>query len=111
MKNEHDVFVQGLRTAVLPDYNMMIRSISSAAQNQNEQQKPKQNDKELVELVYFFINRHSGHVTKRDINKVTGNEKLAAKAIELLRKEGKIKSIKGFGKHRIEYFYHDVAQL
>jgi hypothetical protein len=62
-----------------------------------------------VQWVYSIIQRESGKVTAKHLEKEIGNKYGVHYAITRLTKEGKIKRVRGFGPQRIEFFYLDVS--
>lgn len=62
-----------------------------------------------VQLVYSMIQKRSGELTAKLLEKEIGNKYVVHYAITRLTKEGKIKRVRGFGPNRIEFFYLDIA--
>lgn len=62
-----------------------------------------------VQLVYSMIQKHSGELTAKLLEKEIGNRYVVHYAITRLTKEGKIKRVRGFGPNRIEFFYLAIA--
>ena len=62
-----------------------------------------------VELVYSMIQKHSGELTSKLLEKEIGNKYVGHYAITRLTKDGRIKRVRGFGPNRIEFFYLDIG--
>lgn len=69
-------------------------------------QRVKNANRELIESVYSIIEKHSGQVTTRHIEKEVGVDIGTVRyAIKYLTKEGKIQRVKGLGTNKIEFYY------
>lgn len=71
-------------------YNQSIKSINRGS----------------IESVYSVIEKQSGQVTTRHIEKEVGLDiRTVRYAIKYLTKEGKIQRVKGLGTNKIEFYY------
>jgi predicted transcriptional regulator len=69
-------------------------------------QSVKNGNKEYIESVYSVIEKNSGQVTTRHIEKEVGLDIGTVRyAIKYLTKEGKIQRVKGLGINKIEFYY------
>jgi len=69
-------------------------------------QSVKNANRELIKSVYSVIEKQSGQVTTRHIEKEVGLDIGTVRyAIKYLTKEGKIQRVKGLGTHRVEFYY------
>ena len=69
-------------------------------------QKCKKRQPRVIESVYSIIEKQSGQVTTRHIEKEVGVDIGTVRyAIKYLTKEGKIQRVKGLGTHKIEFYY------
>lgn len=69
-------------------------------------QSVKNANRELIESVYSVIEKQSGQVTTRHIEKEVGLDIGTVRyAIKYLTKEGKIQRVKGLGTHKVEFYY------
>ena len=69
-------------------------------------QSVKNANRELIESVYSVIEKQSGQVTTRNIEKEVGLDIGTVRyAIKYLTKEGKIQRVKGLGTHKVEFYY------
>jgi predicted transcriptional regulator len=69
-------------------------------------QKVKNTNRESIESVYSIIEKQSGQVTTRQIEKQVGLDIGTVRyAIKYLTKEGKIQRVKGLGTNKIEFYY------
>ena len=69
-------------------------------------QSVKNANRELIKSVYSVIEKQSGQVTTRHIEKEVGLDIGTVRyAIKYLTKEGKIQRVKGLGTHKVEFYY------
>jgi predicted transcriptional regulator len=69
-------------------------------------QSIKNANRESIDSVYSIIEKRSGQVTTRHIEKEVGLDIGTVRyAIKYLTKEGKIQRVKGLGTHKIEFYY------
>ncbi len=69
-------------------------------------QSVKNANREPIESVYSVIEKQSGQVTTRHIEKEVGLDIGTVRyAIKYLTKEGKIQRVKGLGTHKVEFYY------
>jgi ribosomal protein S25 len=69
-------------------------------------QSVRNTSQESIDSVYSVIERQSGRVTTRHIEKQVGLDIGTVRyAIKYLTKEGKIQRVKGLGTHKIEFYY------
>jgi predicted transcriptional regulator len=69
-------------------------------------QNVKNVNQEAIESVYSVIEKQSGRVTTRHIEKELGLDiRTVRHAIKCLTKEGKIQRVKGLGTTKIEFYY------
>jgi predicted transcriptional regulator len=69
-------------------------------------QKGKKANRGSIESVYSVIQKQSGQVTTRHIEKEVGLDIGTVRyAIKYLTKEGKIQRVKGLGTDKIEFYY------
>lgn len=69
-------------------------------------QKVKNANRGSIESVYSVIEKQSGQVTTRHIEKEVGLDIGTVRyAIKYLTKEGKIQRVKGLGTNKIEFYY------
>lgn len=69
-------------------------------------QSVKNANRELIKTVYSVIEKQSGQVTTRHIEKEVGLDIGTVRyAIKYLTKEGKIQRVKGLGTHKVEFYY------
>jgi predicted transcriptional regulator len=69
-------------------------------------QSIKSTNRGSIESVYSVIEKQSGQVTTRHIEKEVGLDIGTVRyAIKYLTKEGKIQRVKGLGTNRIEFYY------
>ncbi len=69
-------------------------------------QKVKNANRDSIVSVYSVIEKQSGQVTTRQIEKQVGLDIGTVRyAIKYLTKEGKIQRVKGLGTNKIEFYY------
>jgi predicted transcriptional regulator len=69
-------------------------------------QKVKNANRDSIVSVYSIIEKQSGQVTTRQIEKQVGLDIGTVRyAIKYLTKEGKIQRVKGLGTNKIEFYY------
>ena len=69
-------------------------------------QSVRYTNRESIDSVYSVIEKQSGRVTTRHIEKQVGLDIGTVRyAIKYLTKEGKIRRVKGLGTHKIEFYY------
>lgn len=72
----------------------------------NYNQKGKKANRGSIDSVYSVIEKQSGQVTTRHIEKEVGLDiETVRYAIKYLTKEGKIQRVKGLGTNKIEFYY------
>lgn len=72
----------------------------------NYNQKGKKANRGSIDSVYSVIEKQSGKVTTRHIEKEVGLDiETVRYAIKYLTKEGKIQRVKGLGTNKIEFYY------
>lgn len=72
----------------------------------NYKQKGKKANRGSIDSVYSVIEKQSGQVTTRHIEKEVGLDiETVRYAIKYLTKEGKIQRVKGLGTNKIEFYY------
>jgi hypothetical protein len=69
-------------------------------------QKGKKANRGSIDSVYSVIEKQSGQVTTRHIEKEVGLDiETVRYAIKYLTKEGKIQRVRGLGTNKIEFYY------